>query len=86
MALETARQRAQEPDRGRDASRPSKIPKAEWVDILWCAVWALPKDRVLTTAGGVAFFALLSVFPGLVTGARVDALGSIPSRFGGPSA
>ncbi|CAA2107607.1 hypothetical protein MBUL_04245 [Methylobacterium bullatum] len=48
-ALETARQRARKPDRGRDASVPSNIPEAGWKDILWRVLWALPQDRVLTT-------------------------------------
>jgi membrane protein len=30
-------------------------------------VWAIPEDRVLSTAGSVAFFALLAVFPALTT-------------------
>ena len=77
-ALETARQRAHEPDRGRDASRPSEISTSGWNDILWRALWALPKDRVLTTAGGVAFFALLAVFPGLVAVVSIYGLFSDP--------
>ena len=78
-ALETAWQRAREPDRGRDASRPSDIPGAGWKDILWRVLWALPQDRVLTTAGGVAFFALLAVFPGLVAVVSIYGVFSDPA-------
>ncbi|CAA2102836.1 hypothetical protein MBUL_01888 [Methylobacterium bullatum] len=78
-ALETARRRAREPDRGRDASRPSDIPQEGWKDILWRVLWALPQDRVLTTAGGVAFFALLAVFPGLVAVVSIYGVFSDPA-------
>lgn len=66
-SLDLALQRAREPDRGRNASRPEQIPARGWHDILWRVVWALPQDRVLATAGGVAFFTLLAVFPGMAT-------------------
>jgi membrane protein len=56
-------ERAQEPGRGRDAEQPLAIPALGWRDVLWRVVWAIPEDRVLATAGSVAFFALLSVFP-----------------------
>src|SRR4051795_5921041 len=67
VALGTARKRAAEPGRGREAKRPEDIPSRGWADILWRVVWSVPEDRVLATAGGVAFFALLAVFPGLAT-------------------
>ena len=67
VALGTARKRVAEPGRGRDAKRPEEIPGRGWADILWRVVWSVPEDRVLATAGGVAFFALLAVFPGLAT-------------------
>src|SRR3954467_9997467 len=67
VALGTARKRAAEPGRGREARRPEEIPRRGWVDILWRVVGSIPQDRVSATAGGVAFFALLAVFPGLAT-------------------
>jgi membrane protein len=67
VALEAARKRAAEPGRGRQAKHPEDIPSRGWADILWRVVWSVPQDRVLATAGGVAFFALLAVFPGLAT-------------------
>ena len=65
--IHLARSRAREEGRGREATTPSEIPARGWRDILVRVVWALPEDRVLSTAGGVAFFALLSVFPALAT-------------------
>src|SRR3954464_13783087 len=67
ITLGTARKRAAEPGRGREARRPEEIPGRGWVDILWRVVGSIPQDRVSATAGGVAFFALLAVFPGLAT-------------------
>ncbi len=61
LAVDIAR--AREPGRGRDAATPGDIPARGWNDILWRVFWSLGKDRVLSTAGGVAFFALLAVFP-----------------------
>ena len=57
--------RAREPGRGRDANSPDEIPSRGWRDIIWRVVFALPEDRVLATAGGVAFFTLLAFFPAI---------------------
>ncbi len=56
-------QRAAEPGRGREAGDPSEMPPRGWVDIAWRVARSIPDDRVLATAGGVAFFALLAIFP-----------------------
>lgn len=55
--------RATEPGRGRDATLPTDLPSRGWRDIAWRVFLAMPEDRVLATAGGVAFFTLLAVFP-----------------------
>jgi membrane protein len=65
--LGVERARAAEPGRGRDASAPQDIPARGWRDIVWRLLWSISEDRVLSTAGSVAFFALLAVFPGLAT-------------------
>jgi membrane protein len=57
--------RAGEPGRGRDAKTPEQIPPRGWADILWRVFWAISENRILSTAGGVAFFALLAIFPGI---------------------
>ncbi|GLS64500.1 hypothetical protein GCM10007888_28810 [Methylobacterium oxalidis] len=74
--------RANEPGRGRTAVRPEQIPAPGWRDILWRVVLSLPEDRVLATAGGVAFFALLATFPGLATIVSLYALFSNPNAIG----
>ena len=66
-ALGTAGKRAAERGRGRTASGPGEIPSRGWVDIIWRVIVSIPQDRVSATAGGVVFFALVSVFPGLAT-------------------
>jgi membrane protein len=59
--------RARETDRGRGADTPGEIPARGWNDILWRMLWSIPENRILSTAGGVAFFALLAVFPEVAT-------------------
>ena len=63
--LSTDRARAHEPGRGREADTPKDIPARGWQDILVRLFWATSANRVLSTAGSVAFFALLAVFPGI---------------------
>jgi membrane protein len=58
---------AREPDRGREANSPAEIPARGWKDILWRVFWQISDDRILATSGGVAFFALLAVFPAIAT-------------------
>jgi membrane protein len=74
-----ARRLAREPGRGRDADDPAQIPAPGWRDILWRVLRAVPRDRVLATAGGVAFFTLLSTFPALATIVSVYSLFSDPN-------
>ena len=57
--------RAREPGRGREAVSPEQIPALGWKDIAWRVLWSISEDRILSTAGSVAFFALLAIFPGI---------------------
>jgi membrane protein len=59
--------RARELGRGREANTPEEIPARGWKDILWRMLWSIPENRILSTSGGVAFFALLAVFPAVAT-------------------
>ena len=78
--LAEARQRAHEPGRGRRCDRPRPTsPRPAGGTSCWRVFWAMPQDRVLTTAGGVAFFALLAVFPGLVAVVSIYGLFSDPN-------
>jgi hypothetical protein len=50
---------------GEGATKPTQIPKAGWWAILK-RTWAqMSEDNVSMLAGGVAFFAMLSIFPAL---------------------
>lgn len=54
-----------EQDRGRDADAPWQIPVRGWLDILRRA-WKGTADRNLSlVAGGVTYYLLLAVFPGV---------------------
>ena len=66
-------QRAQEHDRGRQATQPLQIPWKGWYDILWRTYQEMQQDRLLSIAGGVSFFALLAIFPAIT--ALVSAYG-----------
>jgi membrane protein len=65
--------RAHEHDRGRHATHPLQIPWKGWYDILWRTYREMQTDRLVSIAGGVSFFALLSIFPAIT--ALVSAYG-----------
>jgi membrane protein len=65
--------RAHEHGRGRRATYPWKIPLVGWRDILWRTYAETFSNRLPSIAGGVAFFALFSIFPAIT--ALVSAYG-----------
>lgn len=71
--LQVELERAREPGRGRHAFHPLQIPWRGWRDILWRTYTEMQSDRLLSIAGGVAFFILLSIFPAIT--ALVSAYG-----------
>jgi membrane protein len=54
-----------QPGRGRLARSPHEIPPRGWADILWRTWREFNKDQITAVAGGVTFFGLLALFPGL---------------------
>ncbi|HEX5476914.1 MAG TPA: YihY/virulence factor BrkB family protein [Burkholderiales bacterium] len=52
--------------RGRKARSPSEVPRAGWRDILLRVKQRISHDRLSIVAAGVAFYALMAVFPALV--------------------
>lgn len=56
-----------QPGRGRHAASPAAIPLKGWKDVLWRTWKEFNQDRITRLAGGVTFFGLLAVFPGLAT-------------------
>ncbi len=57
--------REREPGRGRGAETPAQIPPRGWLDIGWRTVKEVGDDRLPAVAGGVTFYTLLAIFPGL---------------------
>ncbi|MEC4766502.1 YihY/virulence factor BrkB family protein [Halomonas sp. CUBES01] len=49
--------------RGRQAELPNEIPRAGWHDIVWRVMRSARRDRIMLLAAGVAFYALLALFP-----------------------
>jgi len=54
------------PDRGRSARTPTDIPPRGWKEVLQRVVGELRRDHVSLLAAGVAFKALLALFPALI--------------------
>src|SRR4051794_16258752 len=52
--------------RGRDAQRPTDIPKAGWKDIGRRVGQEMKDDTVPLLAAGTAFYAMLALFPALI--------------------
>lgn len=53
-------------DRGRDAERPSDLPRRGWRDIGWRVWEELVSNKLSMLAAGVAFYGFLALFPGLI--------------------
>ena len=51
--------------RGRHAQTPTQIPAAGWRDVALRVFHSISEDRIMTISGGVTFFVLLALFPGL---------------------
>jgi len=65
-------------DRGRYARKPSDIKWRGWKDIFW-RVWnEQSRDRVSMVAAGVAFYAMLAVFPALAAAVSIYGLVADP--------
>jgi membrane protein len=52
-------------ERGRQADRPSQIPKPGWRDILLRTWSEISDDHVSLIAAGVGFYGLLALFPAI---------------------
>jgi membrane protein len=53
-------------ERGREAGSPAEIPPRGWWDVLVRIKKRMARDRLSIVAAGVAFYALMSIFPALV--------------------
>jgi membrane protein len=68
-----------EKNRGREAERPSEIPRHGWHDIFFRIKDEMTQDNLSIVAAGVAFYAFLAVFP------AIAALVSIYGLFTSPA-
>jgi membrane protein len=50
-------------ERGHEATTPSQIPRPGWRDIVLRVKDEISKDNVDMVAAGVAFYALMAIFP-----------------------
>jgi len=71
---------ASSPERGRSAVQPQEIPPAGWWDITWRVVKRLGSDNITLVSGGVAMYALLSVFPALAAIVSIYGLFASPAE------
>lgn len=74
---------AAEPGRGRAAEHPVDIPPRGWWDIARRVVDEIGEDRIVSVAGGVAFFWLLALFPAVGAFVALYGLVSDPATIGG---
>lgn len=66
--------------RGRSAETPTDIPKRGWLDILKRVGKQLSKDRISIISAGVAFYALLAIFPALAAMIAIYGLAFDPQQ------
>jgi membrane protein len=69
----------EEPGRGRQAERPQQIPPRGWKDIAKRTMKEVKQDQVPLLAAGVAFYALLSLFPAIIAGVSIYGLVADPT-------
>jgi membrane protein len=65
-------------DRGRQARHPTDIPARGWWDVTWRTGKRFSDDNITLIAGGLALYALLSVFPALATMVSIYGMFSTP--------
>jgi membrane protein len=66
-------------ERGRTAEQPQQIPPQGWKDIAKRAMKEVKQDQVPLLAAGVAFYALLSLFPAIIAGVSIYGLVADPT-------
>jgi membrane protein len=64
--------------RGRQAERPQQIPPKGWKDIAKRTAKEVKQDQVPLLSAGVAFYALLSLFPAIIAGVSIYGLVADP--------
>lgn len=65
--------------RGRGAETPKQLPAKGWKDILWRVYEEQSKDNISIVAAGVAFYALLAIFPAVAAAVSIYGLVADPA-------
>jgi membrane protein len=73
----------QDAGRGRQAERPQQIPPKGWKDIALRLKTEVKQDQVPLLAAGVAFYALLSLFPAIIAAVSIYGLAADPETVRG---
>jgi membrane protein len=69
-----------QPERGRNATKPTEVPKAGWLDILSRTKQQLEEDNLTVVAAGVAFYGFVAVVPALVALVAIYGLVADPAQ------
>ena len=64
--------------RGRTADTPRQMPAAGWRDVLWRTKNEMSRDNLSLVAAGVAFYALLAIFPAIAATVSIYGLVADP--------
>jgi membrane protein len=78
-AQETEPSAVADDGRGREAAVPQEIPPRGWLDIAKRTAKEVKADQVPLLAAGVAFYALLSLFPAIIAGVSIYGLVADPA-------
>lgn len=65
---------------GREAEKPSRIPRKGWRDILKRTKAEIDDDNMLIIAAGVAFYLLIGIVPGLIAFISIYGLVADPQQ------
>lgn len=68
---------------GRNAETPARIPTAGWKQILWRVKDEISRDHISVVAAGIAFYALLSIFPAIAALVSIAGLVLDPADIAG---
>ncbi|WP_207102622.1 YihY/virulence factor BrkB family protein [Paracoccus shandongensis] len=75
--------RASRTDLGRGAETPADIPAPGWKQILWRVKDEISRDHISVVAAGIAFYALLSIFPAIAALVSIAGLFLDPADIAG---
>ena len=74
MTKDTAETDASKPNRGRDATAPTKVPPKGWLDILARLGQRFGTVHIALVSAGIAFYGLLALFPAITAAVAVVGL------------